>query len=214
MAIIFDLDGVLIHSMPLHNRSWEVYLERHGIPADKLEERMHGRRNDEIVRAFFGDDLDEQAVIDHGAAKEALFREMMQPEMERWIVPGMREFFARHGNIPIGLASNAERKNIDFVLDGAAIRNYFHAVVDGDQTPRPKPYPDIYIHAAGLLGVQPADCIIFEDSHTGIEAALGSGARVVGLTTTLPNPPGVHLVIDDFNDNRLEPWLSRQVPIS
>jgi len=175
---------------------------------------MHGRRNDEIVRTFFGDSLDEQAVFEHGAAKEALFREMMAPELDRWIVPGMRDFFERHRGVPIGLASNAERKNIDFVLDGAAIRQYFRAVVDGDQTPRPKPYPDIYIHAAGLLGVKPHNCIIFEDSHTGIEAAIGSGARVVGLTTTLSNPPGVHLVIDDFNDSRLEPWISKQTPIS
>ena len=214
MALLFDLDGVIIHSMPLHNKAWEVYLERHGIPAGNLEERMHGRRNDDIVRSYFGDHLPEEEVHHHGAAKEALFREMMQPVFGEFLVSGMREFLSRHDAVPTGLATNAERKNVDFVLDGAEIRGYFDAVIDGSQVDQPKPRPDVYLRAAEELGIHPRNCVVFEDSNTGIQAAIAAGARVVGLTTTLADPAGVDLAIRDFRDQRLEEWLSRQSPVS
>jgi len=209
LALIFDLDGVIIHSTPVHNQAWEEYLRPFGIPPDQVQTRMHGLRNDDIVRGFFGGDLSAEEVHAHGSAKEALFRSMMAGQIHRHIVPGVTEFLARHERRAMGLASNAERPNIDFVLDGAGIRSYFTAVVDGHQAARPKPYPDIYLKTADLLGVAPEDCVIFEDSLAGVEAAAGCGARVVGLRTTLEALPGVDLMISDFEDSRLEPWLGQ-----
>ena len=71
----------------------------------------------------------------------------------------------------MAVASNAEPANVDFVLDAAGLRPYFRAVLDGHQVSRPKPYPDIYLRAAEILGSVPAECVIFEDSLTGIRAA-------------------------------------------
>ena len=152
MTFLFDLDGVIIDSMPLHTEAWEVYLDRHGIAVDDLVERMHGRRNDEIVGLFFGGDLTASQIYEHGAAKEQLFREMMHSRLAEHLVPGIREFLEEYAALPTGLASNAEPANIDFVLDGAGIRQHFDVIVDGHQVQRPKPFPDIYLARRATAG--------------------------------------------------------------
>jgi beta-phosphoglucomutase family hydrolase len=206
-AFLLDLDGVVIDSMPLHTEAWEVYLDRHGIVVHDLVARMHGRRNDDIVEMFFGADLSPDQIHAHGAAKEKLFRELMRPRLAEHLVPGILEFLEKHAKVPTGLASNAEPPNIDFVLDGVGIRKHFDVIVDGHQVQRPKPFPDIYLRAAELLGVTPQDCVVFEDSPAGIEAGRSAGALVVGVATHSGDLPPVHLSIHDFHDERLEAWL-------
>ena len=210
-AFLFDLDGVLLDSMQLHVEAWEFYLKFQGLSADRLSERMHGKRNDEIVREILGQSLSAEEVFRHGAAKEALFREMMRPHLEQKLVPGIRGFLESWKTVPMGLGSNAERPNVDFVLDGARIRHYFQSVVDGQQVQKAKPEPDVYLKAASQLGVEPASCIVFEDSMTGVNAGLLAGAKVVGIATTEEQLPGVDLMVRDFNDPALEPWLRSQV---
>jgi beta-phosphoglucomutase len=136
-----------------------------------------------------------------------LFRDMLKPHLVRHLVPGIAEFLDRCKGVPIGLATNAEPANVDFVLDGAGLRTHFHVVVDGHQVERPKPYPDVYLRAAGLLGVDPGNCIVFEDSPTGIAAASASGARVVGVGSHSAELPQVDLFIRDFFDPALDQWL-------
>lgn len=207
MALIFDLDGVIIDSMPVHTEAWEIYLKRCGVQADKIVSRMHGKRNDDLVRDLFGDELSDEEVAAHGAAKEALYRQLMAPRLCRHLIPGIATFLERHQQTPIGLATNAEPLNAAFVLEGAGLKRYFRAIVDGYQVGRPKPFPDIYLRTAQLLGAAPEDCVIFEDSPTGVEAALAAGARVVGVQTTSTQLPAVDLMIRDFLDPSLESWL-------
>jgi beta-phosphoglucomutase-like phosphatase (HAD superfamily) len=78
---------------------------------------------------------------------------------------------------------------------------------------RPKPDPEIYRKSAEVLGVAPANCIVFEDSEPGVEAARGADMRVVGVRTTHASLDGVSLAIDDFLDPQLEPWLDSQQPL-
>ena len=207
-ALVFDLDGVIVDSMPMHAEAWRVYLKRHGASVTDLDARMHGRRNDEIVEEFLGRALSPAAIFEHGSAKERLFREMMQPQLDRHIVTGVLAFLERANGTPMAVASNAERANIDFVLDGAGIRGRFQHVVDGNQVERAKPAPDIYLRAAALLGISPGHCVVFEDSPTGIEAATRAGTRVVGVGTHTLDLPPVDLLIRDFNDPALLPWLA------
>ena len=211
IAMIFDLDGVLVHSMPLHTLAWERYLESLGIHIEDVERRMHGKRNPELVRDLISNELAEDVILEHGAAKERLFREMlMKSELAEHGVPGISEFLERHREIPKAIGSNAEPANIDFVLDRFALRQYFPVVVDGFQVSRPKPFPDIYLKGAELLGVAPQSCIVFEDSPTGIEAGRAAGMRVVGVETTPTDFIGVDLHVKDFLDPKLEPWLQAQ----
>ena len=210
--MIFDLDGVLVHSMPLHVKAWERYLEGLGIHVEDMERRMHGKRNSELVRDLIGAHLAEDVVFEHGAAKERLFREMLlKAELSQSGVPGVVEFLERYKGVPKAIGSNAEPANIDFVLDGFQLRKYFSFVVDGFQVSRPKPFPDIYLRAAELLGFPPAKCVVFEDSPTGVEAGLAAGMRVVGIETTPTDFIGVDLHVKDFLDPKLQPWVEAQL---
>jgi beta-phosphoglucomutase len=210
LALIFDLDGVVVDSMPLHTLAWQRYLRSLGIQGNDVETRMHGRRNDEIVRDFLGADTDPATVFEHGAAKERLFREMMRDELEQHLVPGVKQLLERSSHAPVALATNAEPANVDFVLDGAGLRRYFRAIVDGTQVAHAKPAPDVYLRAASELRVPPRNCIVFEDSPVGVAAARAAGARVVGILTHSAPLAGVDFAVRDFLQPELEPWLHAQ----
>ena len=207
-AFIFDMDGVIVDSNPLHRVAWEEYNRRHGIETtEEMHRRMYGKRNDQIVRDFFGESLSEDEVFAHGAQKEALYREMLGPGLEAALVPGLKDFLARHRGVPTAVATNAEPANVDFVLGNAGLRDYFDVIVDGQQVANPKPHPEVYLRAAELLGEAPEHCVVFEDSYAGVQAGIAAGMRVVGVTTTHPDLPGASLLIRDFDDPGLESWL-------
>jgi beta-phosphoglucomutase family hydrolase len=219
LALIFDMDGVILDSNPTHREAWAAYNRRFGIETDEaMQQRMYGKRNDEIVLDFFGLDLSEAEVTAHGAAKESLFREMIGSRIDEFLVPGATELLQSAAATPMGLATNAESANVDFVLDGVRVagvplRRYFRAIVDGHQVSRPKPDPEIYLRAAELLGVDPRNCVVFEDSYTGVEAARGAGARVVALRTTHGEFKNIAISVDNFRSPELKIWLEAQKPV-
>ena len=220
LALIFDLDGVIVDSMPVHERAWRRYLESLRIDAGDIPSRMHGRRNDEIVRDFVGAEVDLHTVLAHGAAKERLFRDMLRERLRQHLVPGIAAWLEHISGAPIALATNAERANIDFILDGAGrdggerdgagLRPYFDVIVDGSEVARPKPAPDVYLRAAELLEIPPRNCVVFEDSPVGVAAALAAGMRVVGVLTHSSPLSGVLLSVPNFLDPQLDSWLSAQ----
>ena len=211
LALIFDMDGVIVHSNPLHCQAWAAFNRRYGLETTPgMLERMYGRRNDQIVRDFFGEGLAEDEVAARGAAKEEIYREMLGDRMEESLVPGLRPFLELYRGAPMALASNAEPQNVNFVLDRAGLRQYFRVVVDGHQVSHPKPHPEIYLRAAELLVIAPANCIVLEDSYTGVAAARAAGMRVAGLGTTYVNLPGADTMADNFCNGILTSWLARQ----
>jgi HAD superfamily hydrolase (TIGR01509 family) len=203
----------MIDSNPLHREAWKTYNRRFGIETDEaMLQRMYGKRNDEIVRDFFGPDLPKSEIAAHGARKEQLYREMMAGRVRESLVPGLLEFLDCHSGTPLAVATNAEPDNVDFLLDSMCLRGYFRVVIDGHQVRKPKPDPEIYLRAAELLGVPPADCVVFEDSIAGLAAARRAGMRTVGVRTTHQVLPDADLAIDHFLSAELEPWLRAQVP--
>ena len=213
IALIFDMDGVIVDSNPMHRESWVAFNRRYGLATtEEMHQRMYGRRNDQIVRDFYGDGITVEEVDARGRAKERLYREMMAGRTEEMLVPGLRAFLERHRDLPMGVGSNAEPENVAYVLDEAGLRRYFRAVVDGHQVHNPKPHPEVYLRVAELLETEPANCIVFEDSHSGAAAAVAAGMRVIGLCTTYVNLPGAVLTIDNFLSGDLESWLQAQMP--
>jgi HAD superfamily hydrolase (TIGR01509 family) len=205
------MDGVIVDSNPVHREAWAAFNRRFGIETtEEMQRRMYGRRNDQIVRDFFGDGLTPEETARRGAAKEILYREMIGGRIEEILVPGVRQFLESHRETPKALATNGEPENVDFLLDRARLRPYFRVVVNGQQVCHPKPHPEIYRRAAELLGAEPANCIVFEDSSSGVEAARAAGMRVVLLCTTHGNLPGASLCIDNFRSGELRTWLADQ----
>jgi len=209
LAFILDLDGVIVDSMPVHKKAWREYLRRLGKDAEQLLSRMHGRKNDEILRDCLGESATDEEIFAHGAGKEKLYREMMRDQLRDYVIPGIREFLDRvHNIVPLAVASNAEPANVDFVLDGMGLREHFNVALDSSRVDRPKPWPDIYLLAARELGVAPRNCIVFEDSEVGITAARQAGMRVVGIMTEGIPLKEVNLAVADFASPELEPWLA------
>lgn len=213
LGIIFDLDGVVLHSNPIHEVAWEQYLKRHGVEMPpQFAQQMYGKRNDQILAELFPD-LSPEAIRRHSEDKEALFRELMAPEFEARLTTGLREFLAANADRPIGLGTNAEQANADFALDTAGIRKYFRSEVNGWMVANAKPAPDIYLRVAEELGLPPRNCIIFEDSFSGVSAGLSAGARVVGITSTHKHFPMLDLSIRHFAEPALAAWIAKQRPI-
>ena len=210
LGLIFDLDGVIVDSMPVQQRAWRQYLAMTGIYAGENLDFMHGQRNEEIVRGLLGPEADEQTVIAHGAAKELLYRDMLRERLREHLVAGIGEWLEHVSGAPIALATNAERANVDFVLDGGSLRRYFGVIVDGSEVARPKPDPDAYLRAAELLKIPPRNCIVFEDSPVGVAAAVAAGMRVVGVLTHATPLDHLRFSIRNFVDPQLDEWLSAQ----
>ena len=201
---------MIVHSNPVHRDAWLRFNSSHGIETtEAMQQSMYGKRNDEIIRNFFGEALTDEEVTAYGADKEVVYRELIGPLLPGAIVPGLREFLERHQDLPIACGTNAEPENVRFVLQAAGLENLFRVSVNGHQVERPKPFPDIYLKAAELLGVAPRRCLVFEDSFAGIEAARAAGMKVVGLKTTHGQLPGTELEIDDFTAPELEPFLEK-----
>jgi beta-phosphoglucomutase len=208
-AFLFDMDGVIADSNPYHRLAWEAFNRRYGLETtEAMQQGMYGRRNDQIVRDFFGAGLADEEVAARGAAKEALYREMIADRVESMLVPGLREFLERYRDTPKAVASNAEPANVDFLLQQTGLRPYFQVVLNGQQVSHPKPDPEIYLRAAELLQTEPAACIVFEDSHSGVAAGRAAGMRVIALSTTFGYLPGTVLTIDNFRSRELHEWLA------
>ncbi|HUS06257.1 MAG TPA: HAD family phosphatase [Bryobacteraceae bacterium] len=208
LALLFDMDGVVVDSTAIHTEAWNQYLQMYGKRIPSLQHRMLGKHNDEIVREFFDEvEMNQAEVAQHGARKEQLYRSLIGPSLPAYMVPGILAFLQAHQNLPMGLATNAEAANVNFILDSADLRRYFRCVVSGYDVQRPKPYPDVYLRAASLLGVPPESCIVFEDSVVGVQAAKAAGMRVVGVATTIRQLAGVDVMISDFREPQLSSWL-------
>jgi beta-phosphoglucomutase family hydrolase len=211
LALIFDMDGVMVDSNPLHREAWIAFNRRYGLEtSEAMLQGMYGRRNDLIVRDFFGDSLSPEEVAARGAAKEELYRQMVAGRVEKMLVPGLRVFLDFYRGVPMAVASNAEPENVNFLLDRAGLRPYFRVVVDGHQARHPKPHPEIYLRAAAKLDIAPPNCIVFEDSHTGIAAARAAGMRVIGIRTTERHLPGADITADNFLNGSLTSWIRAQ----
>lgn len=212
------MDGVIVDTNPHHQRAWHEYYQRNGktlSDADFLE-HISGKHNDAILAHLFAGQVLEPAQSRQLAAeKEALFREIYQPDIVA--LPGLIDFLSalKTAGIRTAVATSAPAENLDFVVDALGLRPYFDALLNESMVSRPKPDPEIYQQAMALLGVTPADSVVFEDSMTGIRAGSASGATVVGVATTEPADklrPLVSDVIPDFREMTVD--RLRQLTIS
>ena len=204
------MDGVIVDSMPYHVRAWEVYLERQGRDAQTLNARMHGKHNDELLRDVFGSELSIEDIQRMGSEKEALYRELIETELEASLLPGVRQFLMENSLIPKAVASNAEAANVNFVLDRAELGGFFLHALNGQMVKYGKPHPEIYLKASELLEIEPKDWIVFEDSQTGINAAVAAGMRVIAINSHRTSLIGQAVEADHFLDSRLHKWLEEQ----
>lgn len=201
-GVIFDMDGVLVDNRDIHIKAFELWCERHHIALPKnFLIQYFGMGNDDIFRAVLRDpQLDTQTTDRWGAEKEAIYREIFAAQIQplQGLVPLLQALKARGVKIAVG--SSGMLANVQFVLRSCGIEPYFDALAHGDLVSKAKPDPEVFLLAAKLLGLQPSECFVFEDSFAGIQAARAAGMPVGALATTFARElhKDYDFLIDDF----------------
>jgi HAD superfamily hydrolase (TIGR01509 family) len=214
MALIFDMDGVVVNNHTWHFEAWVEFGRRHGMDITKEEFSKHfGSTNNLVMKSLFGNSISEAQISAFGNEKENIYRELYRPFIKP--VEGLPAFLksASGKGFPIALATSAPRENVTFTLEATGLSNYFSIITDSSMVTLGKPDPQVYLITAEKLGVQPADCIVFEDSIPGILSAKNAGMQVIGVATT--HKPEellmyVNEIIMNFGNAEiiLEKWLT------
>ncbi len=184
-GFIFDMDGTMVDNMMVHHRAWQRKLAALGLDLslEEIRQTIHGI-NEEIIERLFGDRFTPEQRRQIAHEKEAEYRSIFLPELR--LVDGLDTFLhaAAESGIPMGIGSAAPPENVQFVLDNLALHPLFRTVVDASQVTKGKPDPEVFLTVAERLGLAPQNCLVFEDSPTGAEAARRAGMPAVIVTTT------------------------------
>ena len=210
-AVLWDMDGTLLHSAEYHWLAWRESLATEGY--DLAYEQFvasFGQRNDTILRGFFGDDFPMSEVERIGAAKEARYRALVH-ERGITLLPGVGRWLKRlkADGWRQAVASAAPLLNIEAILAALDIAAYFDALVSAEDVQRGKPDPQVFLLAAERLGVSPARCIVVEDAPAGIAGAHRGGMRAIGVRTSHPDLQADIAVatLDELSDDAFERLL-------
>ncbi len=210
-AIIFDADGVIIDSERIWDLAQEEFLRRRGIPYERERVKLICTANSPVgaIRAL-------QELYGFPGDPEGMSEERLAIVREHYrkggitLVPGFLEFFGKvRDKYLTAVATAMEQGLMDMVVERLELRQYFgeHIYSIAEIGYVPKPNPEIFLHAAKKLGVEPAECLVIEDSPNGIEAARRAGMRCAALTTTFGRErlEGADQVVGGFEGIDLTP---------
>jgi beta-phosphoglucomutase len=187
-AFLFDLNGTMIDDMEYHIIAWHDILNElgAGISYEKAKSECYGKNNELLERIFPGrfSDAEKNRM---SIAKEEKYQQEFRPRLK--LIDGLDRFIneAFDQNIPMAIGSAAIKFNVDFVLDGLSIRQYFKSIVSADDVFYSKPNPETYLKCSVELGILPESCIVFEDSPRGVECASRAGMKSI-VVNTMHNP--------------------------
>ena len=199
---IFDFDGVIVDSHPVHKRAWRKLFESVGRTAseEELQFVLDGRKREDILRHFLGD-LGPSLMTEYGHRKEQFFREEAAGVQA---MGGLLDFLEdlTDSHVALAIASSATRSRVTFLLDRLGLKKHFRVVVTRDEVEQGKPDPAIFLRAAQDMGLDPAELLAFEDALSGVKAARSAGMICVGIAppdrTSILLDAGADHVLPDF----------------
>ncbi|WP_421183905.1 HAD family hydrolase [Aeromonas dhakensis] len=177
-ALIFDMDGTLVDSMPRHLDAWEATSAEFGLPFDRAQLNEYGgiptRKIVAILAEQHGLSIDVEAFT---RRKVALYMEHIQQVS---VFPAMWELVRRcHGKVPMGIGTGSPRNQAESILKSTGLDAYIQVVVSADDVVNHKPHPDTFLQVAEQLGANPANCLVFEDTQIGLQAGRAAGMGTV-----------------------------------
>jgi|SRR5690606_19379700 len=203
-AVIFDMDGVICHTNPYHAKAFEQFFDKYEIPytEKEFEEHMYGKHNSYIMTHFFKREIIGQELQQLEDEKESLFREIYQQEVVP--LPHYLPFLddLKSAGFKTAVATSAPLANLKLIVDSLQIDTKMDSLMASEDVSQHKPHPEVYLKSADKLGVQPTECVVFEDSFSGVTAALNAGMKVVGVLSshTQDELPPCSLYIHDYRE--------------
>lgn len=202
------MNGVIIQDELIHQESVRQYCKRHGfnITEEEFKRDIFGRTEKEIFEYLYKRPITPEELEEYSNERVNEAIEILKPQLK--MADGL-EFLLKNlyeNNILMAIATNSRNRYFNFIMDSLGIRKYFKVTVTAQDITRGKPDPEIYLIAAKQLQVHPSDCIVFEDTMTGIESAKTAGMKVIAITTTYPKEKlGLSdKIINSFNEVNLE----------
>jgi HAD superfamily hydrolase (TIGR01509 family) len=194
---------VIVDTNPYHKIALRQFAEKYGYHLDEegLIKKIYGRTNKEWIPNLFGRSLSSEEVACYGEEKEKLFRDLYEKDIVE--VSGLTRFLENAGrlNVRMAIGTSAPRSNVDFVLKHTGIEKFFPVILDESHVNHGKPNPEIYLNCAAALKLPPAQCIVFEDSLSGVAAGKAAGCPVVGIATThTAEELGTTVTMKDFTE--------------
>ena len=195
---IFDWDGVIVDSSHIHLKSWEKLAEELDLPLPNDHfERGFGKRNQTIIPDILGWTKNIELIEKWGLRKEEFYREIASSESIPLVI-GSKECLERLHSEPFrcAIGTSTERKNVELAIKQHNLSDFFSASACSEDVQVGKPNPEVFLKAAVGLSISPAECVVFEDSPHGIEAAQNANMKSVALTTSHPANVFMHLQPD------------------
>lgn len=214
-AFIFDLNGTMINDMAFHEQAWFDVLNNDlhaGLSMEQVKANMYGK-NEELYDRVFGSGKYSKEEKDFWTLKkEKVYQQKFLPHLQ--LINGLGHFLsaANQKSVRMGIGTAATLFNLNYVLDNLPIRNYFAAIVSAEDVSRGKPNPEVFEKCADKLGVPYSNCLVFEDSPKGVQAAASAGMKAVAITSYHPKEDftgmdNILFIIDDYSDTRLQSLL-------
>jgi len=209
-AVIFDLDGVIVSTDEFHYRAWKQIADAEGIPFDRNDnERLRGVSRMEsldilierVSRAY--SDAEKTSMAEE---KNAIYRDSLKNLTPGDILPGVHDTLAALRARGIKLAIGSSSKNARPILAAIGLEDFFDAVVDGTNITRSKPDPEVFVLAGESVGVPSGHCLVVEDAHAGVEAALAAGMSVLAVGSAFAHP-GAAFKVRDLSEVRIQDIL-------
>ena len=182
-AMLFDMDGVLVDSEPIHFQARKMTLARYGYTTDDEELSHYQSTPTEVFIAGINKSRGSSIPVDEAAR---LHKEDFKTAFDNFdlkSIDGIPEYLEQLESlkIPMAIASSSSPELIREVIRRLGIAKYFRELVSGDEVARPKPNPDVYLTAAKKIGADPSECVVLEDSHNGVLAAKSAGMFCIGF---------------------------------
>lgn len=203
IAVIFDMDGVIVHTNPYHSKAFRAFFSvRDLAPTDEeFAAHMFGKSNSYILTHFLQRKIEGEELRLMEDEKESLFRKIYEPFVDP--IAGIVTFIddLYKNNVKLGVATSAPVANLDLILSKIDLRAKMGSILASEDVKKHKPDPEVYLTSAKNLGLRPDQCVVFEDSFSGVSAALNAGMKVVGVLTshTEDELPPCHFYIKDYS---------------
>lgn len=184
-ACLFDLDGVIVDTAKFHYIAWKDLANELGFEfTEEHNERLKGvsrMTSMNILLEIGGIELSEEEKLKRASKKNDLYVSYIKEMKPNEILPGVVDFLKELKAAGIKTAIGSASKNAPLILDRLELNEYFDAIIDGNKVSNAKPDPEVFLKGAEAVGIDPQNCIVFEDAAAGIEAAINGGMRCIGI---------------------------------